>query len=129
MAENQNIKERLFQYLEFKGLSARRFSLECGFSANYATNISKGIPEDKMNTISVHFPDLNPAWLMTGEGEMLRADSAAEEPATYAEGVGEIAQLRAEIDELKKRLEEERGSLLEQNKRLTDIIDRLTKEG
>lgn len=37
MAENQNIKERLFQYIEFKGISARRFSLECGFSANYAT--------------------------------------------------------------------------------------------
>ena len=129
MAENQNIKERLFQYLEFKGLSARRFSLECGFSANYATNISKGIPEDKMNTISVHFPDLNPAWLMTGEGEMLRADSAAEEPATYAAGAGEIAQLRAEVDELKKRIEDERRTLLEQNKKLTDIIERLTKEG
>ena len=71
--------------------------------------------------------DLN--WLLTGEGEMLRADSAAEEPATYAESAGEIAQLRAEVDELKKQLDDERRTLLEQNKRLTDIIDRLTKEG
>ena len=153
MAENQNIKERLFQYIEFKGLSARRFSLECGFSANYATNISKGIPEDKMNTISVHFPDLNPAWLMTGEGEMLRADSAAEAPEAgekpaggldqvleqYQQVLSEMLELRknnadltkevGQIRELQKRLEEERGSLMEQNKKLTDIIERLTKEG
>lgn len=127
MAENQNIKERLFQYIEFKGISARRFSLECGFSANYATNISKGIPEDKMNTISVHFPDLNPAWLMTGEGEMLK--DQAEAPEAGQTDAARIAQLRAEMDELKKQLDDERRNLLEQNKKLTDIIERLTKEG
>lgn len=77
MADNQNIKNRLFEYIKYKGISARSFSVECGFSPNYATNISKGIPEDKMNIISVHYPDLNPAWLMTGEGEMLKIDATS----------------------------------------------------
>ena len=102
MANNQTIKERLFQYIAYKGISARSFSTECGFSANYATNISKGIPEDKMNIISVHFPDLNPSWLMTGEGTMLRTDCTSE---SREEAEMEETDL---VRELRRQLEEER---------------------
>ena len=77
MADNQNVKDRLFKYIEYKGISARKFSTDCGFSPNYATNISKGIPAEKVNKISVHFPDLNTVWLLTGEGEMLRVDATS----------------------------------------------------
>ena len=148
MAENQTIKDRLFEYINYKGISARKFSLDCGFSANYAVNISKGIPEDRINSISVHFPDLNTAWLLTGEGPMLKGQAGAgEKPAgsldqvleQYQQVLSEMLELRknnadltkevGQIRELQKRLEEERGSLLEQNKKLTDIIERLTKEG
>lgn len=73
----QTIKERLFAYIEYKNISARRFSTECGFSPTYATNISKGIPEDKRNIISRHYPDLNTSWLMTGNGTMLRTESSS----------------------------------------------------
>ena len=92
-------------------------------------NGKKPLTGKMVNNMVTRFPDINPAWLMTGEGEMLRAGSAAEEPASYAAGAGGIAQLRAEVDELKKQFDDERRTLLEQNKKLTDIIERLTKEG
>lgn len=94
---------------------------------------------------------LSKAWLMTGEGEMLKGQAEAPEvggkPAgsldqvleQYQQVLSEMLELRknnadltkevGQIRELQKRLEEERGSLLEQNKKLTDIIERLTKEG
>lgn len=117
MANNQTIKDRLFLYIEYKGISARRFSTECGFSANYATNISKGIPEDKVNTISVHFPDLNTSWLMTGEGSMLRAETAAN---SFQEAE------REEIRKLKERikeLEEQNEELREDKKYLKELLN------
>ena len=122
MAKNQTIKDRLFLYIEYKGISARRFSTECGFSANYATNISKGIPEDKMNIISVHFPDLNPSWLMTGEGTMLRVDATAN---TEEEEIAKKTDMYKAVVEENQRLREENEDLKKRIERLEKMVDRL----
>ena len=122
MAKNQTIKDRLFLYIEYKGISARRFSTECGFSANYATNISKGIPEDKMNIISVHFPDLNPSWLMTGEGTMLRVDATA---STEEEEIAKKTDMYKAVVEDNQRLREENEELNKRIERLEKMVDRL----
>ena len=121
MTNNQTIKERLFQYIAYKGISARSFSTKCGFSANYATNISKGIPEDKMNIISVHFPDLNPSWLMTGEGTMLRFDATSD---SY-EGEDAAKSLKEENDKLNEENEELRRRI----ERLEKMVDHLLEGG
>lgn len=90
-------------------------------------NGKKPLTGKMVNNMVTRFPDINPAWLLTGEGEMLKGQvEAPEEGQTDA---ARIAQLRAEMDELKKQLDDERRNLLEQNKKLTDIIERLTKEG
>lgn len=90
-------------------------------------NGKKPLTGKMVNNMVTRFPDINPAWLMTGEGEMLKGQ--AEAPEAGQTDAARIAQLRAEIDGLKKQLDDERRTLLEQNKKLTDIIERLTKEG
>lgn len=127
MAKNQNIKDRLFLYIEYKGISARRFSTECGFSANYATNISKGIPEDKMNIISVHFPDLNPSWLMTGEGTMLRVDATAStEEEEIAKKTDMYKSMMEELARIRKENEEKDKMIAKLNERI-DMQDNVIK--
>lgn len=65
------IKERLLQFIEFKGLNKHRFEVMCGFTSRYISNIRKSISQRSLKTISCTFPDLNIRWLETGEGQML----------------------------------------------------------
>lgn len=67
-----SVKQRLKEYVSYKKLSDRQFSLSIGVSAGYINSISKSIQPDKLNSISVQYPDLNTDWLLTGNGEMLK---------------------------------------------------------
>lgn len=78
------VKERLIKYIEYKGLSKNKFENICGFSTRYVSNISISIPPEKIKRISLNFPDLNTAWLMTGEGEMLKAEGEEKKAVQYS---------------------------------------------
>ena len=67
-----SVKQRLIEYLESKKISQRGFSISIGMHPNYVTNIKNSIQPDVVHKISVHCPDLNTGWLLTGEGEMLK---------------------------------------------------------
>lgn len=65
------VKERLEEYILYKGLKKREFSRMVGKSPAFVTNISKGISNDVLNSISNQFPDLNVTWLLTGKEDMI----------------------------------------------------------
>ena len=69
-----SVKTRLIQFIEYKGLSKNRFEKICGLSPRYVSNISQSIQPDKIEKISLNFPELNTGWLLTGEGGMLKAE-------------------------------------------------------
>ena len=70
-------KQRILQYIEFKGISKTIFF--------QSTDIKRGLLDaDKMNAtvsdvvlakILAVYPDLNIEWLITGKGAMLKEDS------------------------------------------------------
>ena len=66
-----SVKERLRKYIKYVGISERQFCLSIGVSTGYVNAISKSIQPDKLSSISINYPELNPLWLMTGDGEML----------------------------------------------------------
>lgn len=68
---SEGVKERLIQYLKYKGISQNRFAEIIGVSSGYVNNIRKSIQPDKINSIAKCFPDVNTGWIMTGMGEML----------------------------------------------------------
>ena len=114
----KTVKERLAAFIEFKGLSKNKFEHMCGLSRRYASNISRSIQPDKIEKISLAFPDLNTGWLLTGQGEMLK--DAGESP----EGQGvyvpqELVQMFTNMTEA-ARIQEENVA------RLTKMVDRLT---
>lgn len=68
----ESVKERLISFIRFKGLSKNKFEELCGLSKRYVSNISVSIQPDKIEKISLVFPELNTGWLLSGEGEMLK---------------------------------------------------------
>ena len=67
------VKERLREFIKFKKISERAFCSRIGVSNSYVNSIRTSIQPDKMKTITVEFPELNPMWLLTGDGEMLHS--------------------------------------------------------
>ena len=65
------IIERISYYLEKKGITAYRFCKDLGFSNGFLDK-HREITTDKYANILGYYPDLNPQWLLTGEGEMLK---------------------------------------------------------
>ena len=53
-------------------MSERQFCKTIGVSPSYVNNINKSIQPDKIDSIAIHFPELNTGWILTGEGQMLR---------------------------------------------------------
>lgn len=66
------VKERLRVYIKTLNISEREFCRRIGVSTSYVNSIRTSIQPDKMKSIGEQFPELNPMWLITGEGEMLQ---------------------------------------------------------
>lgn len=69
----ETVKQRLISFIKYKGLNVKRFETLIGVSNGFVNNISRSIGAEKLYNISNEFPDLNTAWLLTGEGQMLNA--------------------------------------------------------
>lgn len=69
---DNTIKERLTAYLKHKGINKSEFGRMVGVSNAYISSIRKSIQPDKTEKIAASFPDLNIAWLITGDGEMIK---------------------------------------------------------
>lgn len=68
------VLDRLKEYIDIKGISIAAFERSIGMSnASFGKSLKqgKGIGSDKLEKILSIYPDLNPAWLLTGEGEIL----------------------------------------------------------
>lgn len=71
----QTIKQRLKDFIEYKGISTRQFCLSIGASPAFVANMVKSIQPDRINSIANQYPELNTGWLLTGEGSMLKTES------------------------------------------------------
>lgn len=115
----KTVKERLIAFIEFKGLSKNKFEMMCGLSKRYVSNISKSIQPEICKKISLVFPDLNTGWLMTGDGEMLKA---AEPTAQESNGVYVPQEFVRMFNNMTEMAKIQEGNIA----KLTAMVDRLT---
>lgn len=71
---NQTIKDRLILWIKHLGIGQAKFEKQCGLANGYVNNIRQTITPEKLQIISLHNPQLNTGWLMTGEGSMLKEE-------------------------------------------------------
>ncbi len=72
--------DRLIQFIQHVGLSARQFDLSIGASNGYTLRMKKNrasIGSDVIENILRIYPQLNVVWLLTGEGSMLKEDRSS----------------------------------------------------
>jgi transcriptional regulator with XRE-family HTH domain len=75
MENNTNISERILQLIDNKNITLNKLNVLVGASSSYFNKLVKNnlnIGSDFLNKILKHFPDVDPEWLLTGKGEMLR---------------------------------------------------------
>lgn len=94
MEKNLTVKDKIFAFLEKKGISKTDFYAETGIeSSNFKGRNKESLPGSAMLVkILTKYPDLSADWLLTGRGEMLKqdvpsvatpdADAAHERPAS-----------------------------------------------
>ena len=70
-----DLKERVSMYCDKKNIAISKFEKLSGLANGYFNKVTKRPSEDKLESISRAFPDLNTGWLLTGEGEMLKISS------------------------------------------------------
>jgi chromosome segregation ATPase len=66
--------KHLLQYIDFKGLTIHNFEKKIGIrgSLDKAIKQNTNVRGDIFTKIIEEFEDINPEWLITGKGEMLR---------------------------------------------------------
>lgn len=67
-----DLKERVSMYCDKKNIAISKFEKLSGLANGYFNKVTKRPSEDKLESISRAFSDLNTIWLLTGEGEMLK---------------------------------------------------------
>ena len=145
----QTVKQRLIEFLAFKGLSQKRFAEVVGVSSGYVNSIRQSIQPKTLHRIAMCFPDLNTGWLLTGNGDMLveKRSSISNTSGIVIDGQNRIENssihqdnrhyysdspdvLRAQIDLLEERIKEKDAQIKEKDaqiKQLLDIIQGMRK--
>lgn len=68
-------KERIVQFIEYKGISKNKFYQETGISNGTLDKMS-GLSLETVEKFYNVYPEINPEWLITGRGEMLKGEKS-----------------------------------------------------
>lgn len=88
-----SLKERILAFIEKMGLTKAQFEKNAGLSNGFVDKSGDNSRRSSLDKISTAYPQLNMAWLLTGEGEMLnetapQQSSASARPIkSYTKGV------------------------------------------
>lgn len=90
MQDLSTIKTNILKYIEYKGISKYRFYKETGITRGVLDQ-NNGMSEENTARIIAHYTEINPEWLLTGKGNMLRDDNpplvAAKESNAMDKGI------------------------------------------
>ena len=102
MQENKRdfsiFKERILEYLDKKGISKYECYKNTGMSRSVLSQPS-GMTEDNLLKFLAYYKDINPTWLLTGEGNMLKEEK---EETPQSEKLKIASEAMAKYEDKKK---------------------------
>ena len=123
-----SVKERLKQFIDTLNISEREFCRRIGVSSSYVMSIKKSIHPDNMQAISIHFPELNPLWLLLGQGVMLLSDGKKEGELRQNTGGLPSSELLAKLLEEANSEKARLLSIIESQQRTIESLTELNKK-
>lgn len=93
-------KEKVSEYLKYKGISVYRLEVDSGMSGGYWYK-TKSISAEVLSRIACAFSDLSAEWLLRGKGSMILEENGS--PVSNEEH-DELVALRAENRVLRELL-------------------------
>lgn len=82
-----DLKSRLIEFIEYKGLSVQSFEIQCNLSNGAVSKMGNNTRRSTIDKISKSYPELNTSWLLTGEGDMLLNNSDLMPQKSFTLGV------------------------------------------
>ncbi len=124
------VKERIREFIKYKGLSERKFCLSIDVSAAFVNSIVKSIQPDKVERIALQYPELNITWLLTGKGEMINtpedfsgnSEIKDDRPSIPAYVLDIIKDERKSHDVMNQELLKQNSILIEQQNMMIGMI-------
>ncbi|MDB2606705.1 hypothetical protein N9Y48_02875 [Zobellia sp.] len=104
--------ERISILISYYRTNISAFEKECGLSNNSigsAIRRNTSIKDETLNRVLIAYPKVNPEWLLTGEGEMLRGENkknAQELEPNFERLENALARLILDVGYIKEILEE-----------------------
>lgn len=84
MGKNLSDKEKIKQFLDYKGISKNKFYVQTGLSVGFLDS-GNSLGVDRLRTIVNIYPDLNIEWIVTGEGSMIKPKQTTANNSTFLE--------------------------------------------
>jgi transcriptional regulator with XRE-family HTH domain len=113
------VKQRLLEFIKHKNLSVQKFEKMVGVANGYVRNIRKSITQDKLEQIALTFPDLNQAWLLLGEGDMLNCSP----PPSISPGEEQAEEKNNDLLSAISQQSESISAILQQQNRILRQLD------
>lgn len=79
MQEKSFIKQKILQFIDYKGISKYRFYQETGITRGVLDQ-NNGMSEENTVKFLAQYPEINAEWLLTGRGNMLKDDHENQSP-------------------------------------------------
>ncbi len=116
------LKSRLIEFIASKGMSVRRFEIECGLPNAYVSNLRNNITSRRLEVITEKFPDLNLQWLMTGEESMSRSKTSDSIEETDANIEKRLTEMNMQMIRMMTEFVKQEAKIAD---RYRECIDRL----
>ena len=105
--------------MAYAGLNDNQVTVQCGLAigaVNTARKRNKGLSYINIAKLLITYKDLNARWLLTGEGEMLCAESNQPAPDTIKLLKNQNKELMEKIDKLNRELGDKERQIIELKK-------------
>ena len=107
--------DRVHSYIEFKQMKPSNFERVIGVSNGYLNTQKKrgsDLGESVMNKVLDNCPDMNPVWLLTGQGEMIGGKARELQDSSAVRIQNLIKEVSKQLPEQSKELSELQSEII-----------------